>query len=83
MRHWVGIKDYVLWKLLRVLVTDNSMASGTGLMDIQPVAMGSGEPGPCRNLARSAAGTGRDKDGGTRATTRDGEAPFSCRARRQ
>jgi gluconokinase len=33
-RHWVGIKDYVLWKLLRVLVTDYSMASGTGLMDI-------------------------------------------------
>ena len=34
VRHWVGIKDYVLWKLLGVLVTDNSMASGTGLMDI-------------------------------------------------
>lgn len=34
VRHWVGIKDYVLWKLLRVLVTDYSMASGTGLMDI-------------------------------------------------
>ena len=60
VRHWVGIKDYVLWKLLGVLVTDNSMASGTGLMDIQPVAVGSGEPGPCPNLARSAAGTGRD-----------------------
>ena len=34
VRHWVGIKDYVLWKLLGVLVTDYSMASGTGLMDI-------------------------------------------------
>jgi gluconokinase len=34
VRHWVGIKDYVLGKLLGVLVTDNSMASGTGLMDI-------------------------------------------------
>ena len=34
VRHWVGIKDYVLWRLLGRLVTDYSMASGTGLMDI-------------------------------------------------
>ena len=34
VRHWVGIKDYVLLELLGVLVTDHSLASGTGLMDI-------------------------------------------------
>jgi gluconokinase len=33
--HWVGIKDYVLHHLCDALVTDHSMASGTGLMDIQ------------------------------------------------
>jgi gluconokinase len=31
---WVGIKDYVLSQLCEALVTDHSMASGTGLMDI-------------------------------------------------
>ena len=34
MRHWVGIKDYVLLELLGVLATDHSTASGTGLLDI-------------------------------------------------
>ncbi|WP_328423866.1 gluconokinase [Micromonospora sp. NBC_00389] len=32
--HWVGIKDWVLLRLCEVLVTDHSVASGTGLMDI-------------------------------------------------
>ena len=32
--HWVGIKDYVLLRLSGALVTDHSVASGTGLMDI-------------------------------------------------
>jgi gluconokinase len=32
--HWVGIKDYVLLRLCGVLVTDHSVASGTGLLDI-------------------------------------------------
>jgi gluconokinase len=32
--HWVGIKDYVLRHLCDALVTDHSIASGTGLMDI-------------------------------------------------
>jgi gluconokinase len=34
VRYWLGIKDYVLSKLSGVLVTDHSIASGTGLMDI-------------------------------------------------
>ena len=32
--HWVGIKDFVLARLCDALVTDHSMASGSGLMDI-------------------------------------------------
>lgn len=32
--HWVGIKDYVLVQLCDVLVTDHSLASASGLMDI-------------------------------------------------
>ena len=32
--HWVGIKDYVLLRLADALVTDHSVASATGLMDI-------------------------------------------------
>ncbi len=31
---WVGIKDYVLLRMCDALVTDHSMASGSGLMDI-------------------------------------------------
>ena len=31
---WVGIKDYVLSRLCDALVTDHSLASGSGLMDI-------------------------------------------------
>jgi gluconokinase len=31
---WVGIKDYVLSRLCAALVTDHSLASGTGLLDI-------------------------------------------------
>jgi gluconokinase len=34
VEHWVGIKEYVLHRLCGVLVTDHSVASGTGLMDI-------------------------------------------------
>lgn len=34
VRHWVGIKDYVLLELLGVLVTDHSLGSASGLMDI-------------------------------------------------
>ena len=32
--HWAGIKDYVLSRMCDALVTDHSLASGTGLMDI-------------------------------------------------
>ncbi|MCO1598054.1 gluconokinase [Micromonospora sp. RHAY321] len=32
--HWVGIKDWVLLRLCGLLVTDHSIASATGLMDI-------------------------------------------------
>ena len=34
-RHWVGIKEYVLSRLCGVLVTDHSLASATGLMDLE------------------------------------------------
>jgi gluconokinase len=33
-RHWVGVKDYVLYRLTGRLATEYSCASGTGLMDI-------------------------------------------------
>ncbi|PWU56245.1 carbohydrate kinase, partial [Micromonospora globispora] len=36
--HWVGIKDYVLLRLCEALVTDHSVASATGLMDIHRLA---------------------------------------------
>lgn len=32
--HWAGIKDYLLQQLCGPLVTDHSLASGTGLLDI-------------------------------------------------
>jgi gluconokinase len=35
---WVGIKDYVLSRMCEALVTDHSIASGTGLMDINTLA---------------------------------------------
>ena len=31
---WLGIKDYVVLRMCEALVTDHSLASGTGLMDI-------------------------------------------------
>ncbi|TWJ23807.1 gluconokinase [Micromonospora endolithica] len=36
--HWVGIKDWVLLRLCEVLMTDHSIASATGLMDIFQLA---------------------------------------------
>ncbi len=33
--HWVGIKEYVLLRMCDVLVMDHSIASGTGLMDLE------------------------------------------------
>ena len=36
--HWVGIKDYVLLRMCEVLVTDHSLASGSGLMDLHRLA---------------------------------------------
>ncbi|MFE9205597.1 gluconokinase [Micromonospora sp. NPDC007230] len=36
--HWVGIKDFVLRWLAEALVTDHSVASATGLMDIHQLA---------------------------------------------
>jgi len=36
--HWVGIKDYVLLQLCEALVTDHSLASASGLMDIHQLA---------------------------------------------
>jgi gluconokinase len=35
---WVGIKDHVLSRMCGALVTDHSLASGTGLMDIHRLA---------------------------------------------
>jgi gluconokinase len=37
-RHWVGIKDYLLARIADTLVTDHSMASGSGLLDIHRLA---------------------------------------------
>jgi gluconokinase len=37
-RHWVGVKDYVLFQLTGHLVTDHSCASGTGLLNIHHLA---------------------------------------------
>ena len=36
--HWVGIKEYVLLRMCEALVMDHSIASGTGLMDINTLA---------------------------------------------
>ncbi|MFU8851475.1 gluconokinase [Micromonospora sp. SL1-18] len=36
--HWVGIKDYVLLRLTDALVTDHSLASATGLLNIHQLA---------------------------------------------
>src|SRR6478752_7812534 len=36
--HWVGIKDYVILRLCDALVTDHSVASGSGLMNIHSLA---------------------------------------------
>ena len=33
-RWWVGLKDYLLWRLTGTLVTELSSASGTGLLDM-------------------------------------------------
>lgn len=38
VRHWVGIKEYVLLRLCGALVVDHSIASGTGLMDLERLA---------------------------------------------
>lgn len=35
VRWWVGLKDYLLWRLTGELVTELSCASGTGLLDLQ------------------------------------------------
>ncbi len=37
-RHWVGVKDYVLYRLTGRLATEHSCASGTGLMNIHRLA---------------------------------------------
>lgn len=34
VRCWVGLKDYVLWRLTGTLATELSSASGTGLLDL-------------------------------------------------
>jgi gluconokinase len=36
--HWVGIKEYVLLRMCEALVMDHSIASGTGLMDIETLS---------------------------------------------
>jgi gluconokinase len=33
--HWLGVKDYLVYRLTGRLVTDHSCASGTGLMDLR------------------------------------------------
>lgn len=38
VQHWVGIKEYVIAHLCGELVTDHSLASGTGLLDIHRLA---------------------------------------------
>ena len=40
VRHWVGIKELVLLRLCGALVVDHSIASATGLMDIDRLAVG-------------------------------------------
>jgi gluconokinase len=37
-RHWMGLKEYVLLALTGELVMDHSMASGSGLMELQTLA---------------------------------------------
>lgn len=37
-RHWVGVKDYVLYRLTGRLATEHSCASGTGLLNIHELA---------------------------------------------
>jgi gluconokinase len=34
VRHWVGIKEYLLWRLTGELVVDHGMASATGLLSL-------------------------------------------------
>lgn len=38
VEHWVGIKDYVVQRMCGRLVTDHSVASATGLLDIHRLA---------------------------------------------
>jgi gluconokinase len=38
VRHWMGLKEYVVLQLTGELVMDHSMASGSGLMELQTLA---------------------------------------------
>jgi gluconokinase len=50
-RHWVGVKDYVLFRLTGRLVVDHSVASATGLLDIHALTWHE----PALRLARVTA----------------------------
>ena len=67
---WVGIKDFVLPRLCDALVTDHSLASGTGLMDIQTLAWDSEALQLAGITARATAGTGPHDDRAARADRR-------------
>ena len=51
--HWVSIKEYVMWRLFGELVVDHSVASASGLFDIERLAWDEG--------ALDVAGIGPDE----------------------
>lgn len=60
--HWVGIKEYVLLQLCGELVTDHSVASGTGLLDLsrltwddEAMALAGVDPGRLPELVATTA----------------------------
>lgn len=34
VQKWIGIKEYIIWRLTRKLITDTTMAAGTGLLNL-------------------------------------------------
>lgn len=34
MQKWIGIKEYIIWRLTGKIVTDTTMAAGTGLLNL-------------------------------------------------
>ena len=67
---WVGIKDYVLSRMCGALVTDHSVASGTGLLDLGTLSWDARGAAAGRHRARAAAGAGAGHDRAARAVAR-------------